>query len=117
MPAGLRRPWRVDGLDGWTKANKLKNHSHDAIDLWQYEVESVPYFYEFSRGTVLQPGETLFVVVKRDPSRDNPFVKGWGLKEFILGDKSDVVSLRNPMGAPFACASWGHGPRSKCPGV
>jgi hypothetical protein len=49
--------------------------------------------------------------------RDKPFLKGWGLHEFIFGDKSDVMSLRNPVGAPFACATWGRGPRSKCPGV
>ena len=96
---------------------ELKNVSNDDVDLWQYEVESFPYFYEFSRGTVLPPGQSIFVVVRRDPSRDRPFVKGWGMKEFLLGDKSDVVSLRNPVGAPFACASWGRGPRSKCPGV
>jgi len=96
---------------------QVKNTSNNAVDLWQYEIESVPYFYEFSRGTVLQPGESLFVVVKRDPKRDKALVKGWGLHEYILGDKSDVVSLRNPTGAPFACATWGRGPRSKCPGV
>lgn len=96
---------------------RVINSSNDIVDLWQYEIESVPYFYEFSRGTVLLPHESMFVAVKRDPRRDKSLVRGWGLHEYILGDKSDVVSLRNPMGAPFACASWGHGPRSKCPGV
>ena len=96
---------------------QLTNTSNDAIDLWQYEIESVPYFYEFSRGTVLQPDQSIVVAVKRDPMRDKPFLKGWGLHEFIFGDKSDVMSLRNPVGAPFACATWGRGPRSKCPGV
>jgi len=96
---------------------QLTNTSNGAIDLWQYEIESVPYFYEFSRGTVLQPDQSIVVAVKRDPMRDKPFLKGWGLHEFIFGDKSDVMSLRNPVGAPFACATWGRGPRSKCPGV
>ena len=48
---------------------------------------------------------------------DTAFEKGWGLSDYILGDKSDVVSLRNPLGAPFACDSWGGGPRAHCPDV
>ena len=95
----------------------VTNTSNDTINLYEYEIESVPYFYEFGPGSTLQPGESINVVVKRDPSRDTQFVKGWGRKDYILGDKSDVIALRNPAGAPFLCDSWGHGPRTKCPGV
>ena len=95
----------------------MTNISSGPIDLYQYEIESVPYFYEFGPGTVLQPDESIQVVVERSSAFDTAFEKGWGLSDYILGDKSDVVSLRNPLGAPFACDSWGGGPRAHCPDV
>ena len=94
----------------------VTNTSGGAIDLYQYEIESVPYFYEFDPGTVLQPSESITVFVTQAP-RNSQFVKSWGLPNYILGDKADVVSLRNPTGAPIACASWGGGSRARCPGV
>jgi hypothetical protein len=95
----------------------VTNTSSGPIDLYQYEIESVPYFYEFGPWAVLQPNESIQVVVKQSPALDTAFEKGWGLSDYILGDKSDVVSLRNPLGAPFACDSWGSGPRAHCPDV
>jgi endonuclease YncB( thermonuclease family) len=94
----------------------VTNTSGGPVDLYQYEIESVPYFYEFGPGTVLQPRESVTVFVNAAP-RETQLVKGWGLLDYILGDKADVVSLRNPTGAPIACASWGNGGRASCPGV
>jgi hypothetical protein len=64
---------------------------------------------------VLQPKEEVTVVIQREPVRDLLLVKGWGFDVYLLGDKSDVVSLRNPLGAPVACDSWGSDTR--CPSV
>ena len=38
---------------------QISNASGGPIDLFEYEVESAPWFYEFQRGTVLQPGEAI----------------------------------------------------------
>lgn len=93
---------------------QIANTSTGAIDLSEYEVESAPYFYEFTRGTVLQAGETLTLVVEQDPSSDTQFMKGWGFNQPLFGDKKDVVTLRNPLGAPVVCDAWGG---ARCPKV
>ena len=93
---------------------RLANTSGGPIDLSEYEVESVPYFYEFARGTVLQPGQAITLVVKQRPEDDTQFVKGWGMNKFLFGDQRDVVTLRNPLGAPVVCAAWGG---ETCPSV
>lgn len=93
---------------------RIANTSSGPIDLSEYEVESVPYFYEFARGTVLQPGEAITLFVARDPAADTQFVKGWGHARPLFGDQKDVVTLRNPLGAPVACAAWGG---ETCPSV
>jgi endonuclease YncB( thermonuclease family) len=93
----------------------VTNTSSSTVDLYEYEIESVPYFYEFGPGTILQPRESVTVLVALPPALDSQFVKGWGRPDYILGDKADVVSLRNPIGAPLACASWGSGIRASCP--
>jgi endonuclease YncB( thermonuclease family) len=107
-------------LEGHPRAPEsvtVTNKSNETINLYEYEVESVPYFYEFAPTSVLLPGESITINIKGNPSRDTPFLKAWGLRDYILGDKSDVISLRNPTGAPFLCDSWGRGPRTRCPGV
>ena len=38
----------------------------------------------------------------------------WGHTDPLFGDKSDVVTLRNPLGAPVVCDAWGG---EKCPQV
>ena len=93
----------------------ITNTSTSTIDLSEYEVETSPWFYEFNWGTFLRPGLSIVVVVDRNPSRDTPLMKGWGMNNFILADKKDVVTLRNPTGAPVVCKAWGRGMR--CPRV
>jgi hypothetical protein len=92
----------------------IANTSGGPIDLSEFEVESVPWFYEFQRGTVLQAGEAITLFVKRDPAMDTLFVKGWGLDSFLFTENRDVVTLRNPLGAPVLCAAWGG---ESCPTV
>jgi endonuclease YncB( thermonuclease family) len=93
---------------------QVSNISAGPIDLAEYEVESVPWFYEFRPGTVLQPGQAITLFVQRDPAMDTQFVKGWGFSQSLFADGGDVVTLRNPLGGPVVCAAWGG---KSCPNV
>jgi endonuclease YncB( thermonuclease family) len=83
------------------------------LELYEYEVETSPWFYEFGARTVLAPGDSIRILVARKPAQDTPLIKGWGLDSFVLADKRDVVTLRNPLGTPITCIAWGRGMR--CP--
>ena len=97
------------------EAIRVANTSNGPIDLSEYEVESVPWFYEFDRGRILAPGESILIFVGPDPRKDTQFIEGWGFDKYLLGDKKDVVTLRNRLGAPITCHAWGPGKR--CPRV
>jgi endonuclease YncB( thermonuclease family) len=95
----------------------VTNSSSESIDLTEYEVESSPYFYEFAPGTSLPPAGSIVINIAGKPEDDTQFVKNWGFspKTFLLAHKKDVVTLRNPLGAPVTCAAWGKG--MHCPRV
>jgi endonuclease YncB( thermonuclease family) len=86
---------------------RVHNTSNGVVDLHEYEIESVPWFYELGRDAVLAPGESFRLWIKRAPGRETPTRRGWGRKKYLLSDRRDVVTLRNPLGAPVACDSWG----------
>ena len=54
------------------------------------------------------------VIVMPARPDDTQFVKNWASSKFLLADKKDVVTLRNPLGAPVTCAAWGG---MRCPDV
>ncbi len=91
----------------------VTNTSSSPVDLSYYEVESVPWFYEFEPFTVLQPGQALVLYIGSGGPQGRAIVKNWGMKP-LLADKKDIVTLRNPLGAPVACHAWGG---KKCPRV
>ena len=116
------------------------NHSAEWISLNEYEVENVPWFYEFGPRDILAPGTavTLWVRSPHDVPADvsgrklfvtpEPGLSIPGLRDFessstflswnydkgMLADDGDVVVVRNPQGAPVggACHKWG---RFSCP--
>ena len=119
----------------------ITNRSSGYISLNEYEIENVPWFYEFGARDVLAPGKaiTLWIKQPHDVPRDVPgghsllvtpkpglslpgltdFAStseflSWGYDKGMLADDGDVVILRNPMGAPVAgaCDNWGGFP---CP--
>lgn len=92
----------------------LTNTSSAPLDLTYYEIESVPWFYEFEPFTVLQPGQALVLYIGNGGPQGRAIVKNWGFKTGLLADKKDVVTLRNTIGAPVACHAWGG---KKCPKV
>jgi hypothetical protein len=83
------------------------------VDLREYEVETSPYFYEFGRGTTIQPRGSLVLYIGRavGRTRRNTIVRSWG-RFGLLGDGSDAVILRSPLGAPVDCHAWGS---TRCP--
>lgn len=92
----------------------IKNTTGETLDLSEYEVETSPFFYEFGRGTRLEPHGSLVLYVGRGVGRGrgNTIVRSWGFPIGLLGDGSDAVVLRNPLGAPVACDAWG---QMRCP--
>jgi micrococcal nuclease len=119
----------------------ITNRSSEVISLDEYEIENVPWFYEFGARDVIEPGKaiTLWVKQPHDVPRDLPgghsllvtpkpglSIPGltdfastseflsWGYDKGMLNDGGDVVVLRNPQGAPVAgaCDTWGGFP---CP--
>ena len=92
----------------------IRNKSSSVVDLSEYEVETSPYFYEFPRGTRLQPNTSLVLYIQRGSGgrRGSSIVKNWGFPVGLLGDGNDAVILRNRLGAPVDCHAWG---RMKCP--
>ena len=118
----------------------ITNRSSGWINLDEYEIENVPWFYEFGARDVLAPGKAITLWVRQPhdvpvdvggrklqvtptPGLDIPGLAdfastseflSWGYDKGMLNDGGDVVVLRNPEGAPVAgaCDSWGGFP---CP--
>jgi hypothetical protein len=113
----------------------ITNRSSEVISLDEYEIENVPWFYEFGARDVLEPGKaiTLWIRQPHDVPVDLPGRKllvtptpglsipgladfastseflSWGYDKGMLADDGDVVVLRNPQGKPVsgACDNWG----------
>ena len=127
---------RYMGLDHeWVT---LTNKSSSAISLYQYELESSPWFYEFGPGDVIQPGKSIVVWINKPhpvptaigsrglvtprpgvpPFSDVQLggFRSWLHSDALLSDNKDMVALRNPLGIPVpgACDAWGGVP---CPKI
>ena len=85
----------------------IKNTSNDVVRLWEYEIESRPWFYEFDRDAVLEPGQEFTLWIERLEGEEGPRNRNWNFDKPLLADRKDVVTLRNPMGAPVRCDAWG----------
>ena len=116
----------------------IKNTSAAPVRLFQYELESSPWFYEFGAADVIQPGKSIVVFMddhpRMVPPRNGapaiiptragilPFAdtqpggfRAWNNPNApLLSDNKDVITLRNPAGSPVACAAWGG---MRCPGI
>ena len=115
----------------------LRNISSSPVNLYQYELENSPWFYEFGPRDVIQPGMSVVVWIDsphRLPAANGgssllppapgivPFrnvqaggFRSWNQSTALLNDRADVVDLRNPQGMPVrgACHAWGK--KSRCP--
>jgi endonuclease YncB( thermonuclease family) len=115
----------------------ITNKSAEPVNLYQYELENSPWFYEFGPRDVIQPGEAIVVWISRPhevPVTNGsrvltaavpgvfPFLgvqadgfRSWNHTAALLNDSADAVVLRNPLGMPVpgACHAWGsaHCPR------
>jgi endonuclease YncB( thermonuclease family) len=90
---------------------RVQNVSNTTISLFEYEIERVPWFYEFERHNVLLPGQQLDLYVQ---SSNDLLAPSWRQPGPRLGDTRGVVTLRNPRGAAVACDAWGG---ERCPDV
>lgn len=93
---------------------RVRNISDTPISLFEYEIERVPWFYEFGRESVLLPQQELDLYVQRGKGPAGAFRRSWGHPAPRLPDSGGVVTLRNPLGAPVVCDAWGG---RRCPGV
>ena len=93
---------------------RLRNVSNETINLFEYELERAPWFYELGPDAVLLPGQRLDVYARRSALHGPPFARSWGWRTEFLPDKRGHVTVRNPLGAPIACQAWGGG---RCPEV
>ena len=112
----------------------ITNLSAEWLSLNEYEIENVPWFFEFNARDVLPPGQaiTLWIgqphavptevsgrklLVEPVPGVALPGLPdfastasflSWGYDKGMLADDGDVVVLRNPNGAPVAgaCHNW-----------
>jgi len=113
----------------------ITNRSSEVVNLNEYEIENVPYFYEFTSRDVIAPGKAITLwlrqphdvpadidgrklLVTPSPGLSIPGLTdfastseflSWGFDKGVLADDGDVVVLRNPEGAPVAgaCDEWG----------
>lgn len=92
----------------------ITNRTGSALDLSEYEVETSPWFYEFARGTTVPAYRALVLYIGRGRGGGRTIIRNWGFQTGLLGDGSDAVILRNPMGAPVECHAWGS---IRCPGA
>jgi endonuclease YncB( thermonuclease family) len=91
---------------------RVRNVSDRAINLYEYEIERVPWFYEFGRESVLLPRQKLDLYVERPQGPSGAFTRSWGHRAPRLADDGGAVTLRNALGAPVACDAWGG---ERCP--
>lgn len=85
----------------------VRNTSTTSVDLEGYVVENDPYVYSFGPNTVLDPGETLRLVVIGSRKNDTALVKYWGKDKYILNDAGDRVRLRTQTNISIDCYAWG----------
>jgi hypothetical protein len=85
----------------------LSNLTAGPIDLGGYVLKSPPFSYHFGAGSVLQPGESMRILVGGAPEDDQPLLKHWGIARPILRNAGDVVRLSTYSDITLACTVWG----------
>ena len=86
----------------------VQNISARALDLYGYELR-MPGGYAFRRDSVLQPGETIEVDVKGEPSQDTRLLRHMGINGPYLPDRGGAVSLTTFDEIVLDCDAWGTG--------
>lgn len=86
----------------------VQNVSDHAIDLFDYELR-VKGAYAFSANSVLNPGETMRVFIKGDPSENTRLVRYIGYPGAYMNDAGGTARLSTFDEIDLACDSWGSG--------
>jgi endonuclease YncB( thermonuclease family) len=86
----------------------IKDVSNHPVDLYGYELRT-PGGYGFDEDSTLQPGETMQVDVKGDPSSDTRLHKHMGIDGAYLPDSGGALKVTTFDEIPLSCDSWGSG--------
>lgn len=88
---------------------EVRNVSDHAVGLEDYSLtlDRPNHVYTFAPDTTLQPGETMRIVVERDPDADQPLLRGWGQGTRILPKAGGAIRLSTYRDVVLACAAWG----------
>jgi endonuclease YncB( thermonuclease family) len=86
----------------------IKDVSNHPVDLYGYELRT-PGGYGFDDNSTLQPGETMEVDVKGDPSTDTRLHKHMGIDGAYLPDRGGALQVTTFDEIPLACDAWGSG--------
>jgi endonuclease YncB( thermonuclease family) len=105
---------RIDAHYDAPEYIRVRNVSDQPINLFEYEIERAPWFYEFGRETILLPRQRLDLYVQRPQGPGGFFARSWGHRQPRLPDQGGVVTLRNRLGAPVVCDAWGG---RRCPTI
>jgi endonuclease YncB( thermonuclease family) len=90
-----------------TESVDIENTSSQQIDLEGYLVDNGAYNYAFGANTVLDPGETLQLMVIGSRSTDTRLVKHWGKSGLIFVDGGGRIVLRTQTNIRIDCDAWG----------
>jgi endonuclease YncB( thermonuclease family) len=63
----------------------------------------------FPTGTKLGPGDTLQLWLQGSPRSDRPLVRHLAMRDHMLADAGNAVSIRTAADAVVACTAWGDG--------
>jgi len=92
----------------WVEVRNVSIHPVGLED-YRLTLERPNHVYTFAPDTTLQPGETLRIMVERDPDEDEPFLRGWGQGTPILPRAGGAIRLSSYRDVVLACVPWGDG--------
>jgi endonuclease YncB( thermonuclease family) len=85
----------------------IENTSSQPVDLDGYVVDNGPYTYSFGPNSVVNPGETMQLMVTGSRAGDTRLEKHWGKSGLILVDSGGWVALRTQTNIRIDCDAWG----------
>ena len=92
----------------WVEVRNVSIHPVGLED-YRLSMDRPNHVYTFAPDTTLQPGETLRIVVTRDPEDDQPLLRGWGQGTQILPRRGGAIRLSSYRDVVLACVPWGTG--------
>ncbi len=92
----------------WVEVRNVSVHPVGLED-YRLSMQQPNHVYTFAPDTTIQPGETLRIVIERDPEDDEPLLRGWGQGTPILPKAGGEIRLASYRDVVLACVPWGYG--------